>query len=148
MVRGERPIDILLVEDNPGDVRLTEEAFEEARVSNEIHAVTRGKEALAYLRREGNYQNVDRPDIVLLDLNLPGLNGIDVLETIKDDPELRGIPVIILTSSTAEEDVVQGYEKHANAYLTKPVDADEFVDIARTIGEFWIQMVELPPRNE
>lgn len=141
---SERPIDILLVEDNPGDVRLTREAFDEARVRNDLHVVTRGRDALEYLHRTGEYEDASRPDVVLLDLNLPGINGLEILEEIKTTPELRTTPVIILTSSQAEEDVVRSYEKHANAYLTKPVDADEFVQLARSLGEFWIQMVELP----
>ena len=140
----ERPIDILLVEDNPGDVRLTQEAFRDARVRNELHVVTRGTDALDYLSQRGEYEDVRLPDIVLLDLNLPDMSGIDVLKEIKNSPELKIIPVLALTSSRAEEDIVKGYEEHANAYLTKPIDPDEFITLARSIGEFWIQMVELP----
>ena len=140
----ERPIDILLVEDNPGDVRLTQEAFREARVRNDLHVVTRGSDALDYLAQRGEYEDVRLPDIVLLDLNLPDMSGIDVLKEIKNSPELKIIPVLALTSSRAEEDIVKGYEEHANAYLTKPIDPDEFITLARSIGEFWIQMVELP----
>lgn len=143
-----RPVDVLFVEDNPGDVRLTEEAFEQARVDNEFHVVTDGDEALDYLYRRGEYSTADRPDIVLLDLNLPGTGGLEVLERIKADPDLKRIPVIVLTSSGAEEDIVESYDGHANAYLRKPVDADQFVDLARSIGEFWVQQVRLPPVDD
>lgn len=142
-----RMIDILLVEDNPGDVRLTEEAFEEARLRNELHAVTRGRDALDYVHQRGEYADASRPDIVLLDLNLPGMSGWDVLEEIKASPGLKTIPTIVLTSSEAEEDIVKGYDEHANAYLTKPVDVDEFIDLGRTIAHFWIQLVELPTQE-
>ena len=141
---SERPIDILLIEDNPGDIRLTRIAFEEARVRNDLHVVQNGGDALDYLRQRGEYSEVPRPDIVLLDLNLPGMSGFDILETVKKDVDLKAIPVIVLTSSDAEEDIVKSYEEHANAFLKKPVDADEFIDLARSLGEFWIQMVELP----
>lgn len=140
----ESETDILLVEDNPGDVRLTREAFDEARVENDLFAVSRGSEALEYLNQRGEYADADRPGIVLLDLNLPGMSGFEVLTRIKDTAELREIPVIVLTSSQAEEDVDRCYREHANAFMTKPIDADEFVDVARTIGNFWIQVVELP----
>lgn len=145
---SERPVDILLVEDNPGDVRLTREAFAEAQIRNDLRVVTRGTEALDYLRGRGDHEGVPRPDIVLLDLNLPGMDGIEVLEEIKADSELRIIPVIVLTSSRAEEDVMKSYTKHANAYLTKPVDGGEFVEMARSIGDFWIRMVALPAGAE
>lgn len=144
---GVREVDVLLVEDNPGDVRLTREAFEQARLRTELHVVRRGEEALDYLNQQGNYENATQPDIVLLDLNLPGLNGLEVLEEIRETPELKTIPVIILTSSKSEEDIVRSYERHANAYLTKPVNVDKFVNLARTVGDFWLQTVKLPPDN-
>lgn len=146
--RRERPIDILLVEDNPGDVRLTEEAFKAARINNDLHTVTHGTDALDYLHKRGDYEDATTPDIILLDLNLPGLDGRAVLEEIKNAPQLKMIPVIILTSSQAEEDIEECYEAHANAYLTKPVDGDAFVALTRSIGEFWLQLVELPPVDE
>lgn len=141
---SERPIDILLVEDNPGDIRLTRIAFEEARVRNDLHVVRYGGDALDYLHQRGEYSEVSRPDIVLLDLNLPGMTGFDILETVKNDVDLKAIPVVVLTTSDSAEDIVESYQEHANAYLRKPVDADEFIELARSLGEFWIRMVELP----
>lgn len=141
------PVQILLVEDNPGDIRLTKEAFEEARLGNELHGVTRGDEALDLLRQQDENIETSRPDIILLDLNLPGMTGLEVLEEIKQDSDLRSIPVIILTSSEAEEDIVKSYEEYANAYLTKPINVDEFIELAKFLGEFWIRMVELPDRD-
>ncbi|WP_290817986.1 response regulator [Halovivax sp.] len=141
---GSTPVEILLVEDNPGDVRLTEEAFREARIENNLHVVTDGVEALQFLERRGEYGDVPRPDLVLLDLNLPRMNGDEVLEALKDDPELRTIPVIVLTSSAAEEDVVKSYKLHANAYLTKPVDPAEFIDTVQSFERFWFSIVKLP----
>ncbi|QLG27116.1 response regulator [Halorarum halophilum] len=142
---SEEMVDILLVEDNPGDVRLTEEAFKDACVKNELHTARRGGEALDFLHQRGDFEDATRPDIVLLDLNLPGRNGKEVLEEIRTTPKLKPIPVIVLTSSTADEDIVRSYVENANAYLTKPVDAEEFIDLVRTISEFWIQIVHLPP---
>ena len=139
------PVDILLVEDNPGDVRLTERAFEEAKLANDIHAVTDGVEAMRFLRCEGEYADAARPDIVLLDLDLPKKSGEAVLEDVKSDPELREIPVVVLSSSDAEADVEETYDRHANAYLTKPVDFDGFVDIVRKIDAFWFSVVTYPP---
>ena len=138
------PIDILLVEDNVGDIRLTEIALEGARVRNDLHVVSSGPDALDYLNQRGAYATADRPDIVLLDLNLPGMSGIQVLEAIKTDPELKVTPVIVLTSSETEDDVIKSYDEHANAYLTKPLDPGEFIDLARSLGEFWAQMASLP----
>ena len=138
------PVDILLVEDNPGDVRLTEEAFKDARINNELHVVTDGEAALDYLHRRGEYEDVTRPQLVLLDLNIPKVNGLEVLEEVRDDPDLTTLPVIILTSSRAEEDIVKGYELHTNAYITKPIGPDEFLKVVRSFEEFWLTLVELP----
>ena len=141
---GEEPVDILLVEDNPGDSRLTREAFAEGRLANDIHVVTDGIEALDFLYQRGDYEDAPRPQIVLLDLNLPRKNGDEVLGEIKDDPELSRIPVIVLTSSEAETDVVRSYELNANAYLTKPVDPQAFIEEIRALEEFWLSLVRLP----
>jgi CheY-like chemotaxis protein len=142
---GGEPIEILLVEDNPGDVRLTQEAFRDGRINNTLHVVTDGKEALDFLYHRGEYSDAPCPNIVLLDLNLPRMDGHEVLAEIRNDPELNHVPVIILTSSEAQEDVVQSYELQSNAYLTKPVAPDEFVDLVRTFEEFWLTLVRLPP---
>lgn len=136
-----------MVEDSPGDIRLTQEAFKQARVTNDLHVVRDGTEALDFLCRRGDYGDAPSPDIILLGLNLPGMDGTELLEEIKGSPELQLIPVIVLTSSQAEEDIVKSYANQANAYLTKPVDGDEFVQLVRSIGEFWIKMVELPPTD-
>ena len=141
---NRKPADVLLVEDNPGDVRLTQEAFREGRIKTRIHVATDGIEALKFLEQTGEYEDAPRPDIVLLDLNLPRKNGDEVLEEMNSDPELDHIPVIILTSSAAEEDVAKLYDYNANAYLTKPVDPDEFIDTVRTLEEFWLSVVRLP----
>ncbi|AXR79217.1 response regulator [Natrarchaeobaculum sulfurireducens] len=139
---------LLLVEDNPGDVRLTREAFEAGRIENELHVVPDGAQALDFLHRRGEYADAPRPDLILLDLNLPRTGGEAVLEELKADPELRPIPVIVLTSSRAEEDVVKSYDLHANAYLTKPVDPDEFIDTVRAFEKFWFSVVRLPPERD
>ena len=141
-----RPIELLLVEDNPGDVRLTQEALREGKVRNHLKVASDGVEALAYLRREGEYANAPQPDLILLDLNLPKKNGREVLAEIKDDPVLKRIPVVILTVSKAEEDVLKSYNLHANCYITKPVDLDQFVSVVKSIEEFWIGIVKLPPK--
>ena len=141
-----RPIEILMVEDNPGDVRLTVEALKEAKVRNNLHTVEDGVEALAFLRREGRYAEAPRPDLVLLDLNLPKMNGREVLAEIKEDPDLRRIPVVILTISQAEQDIVKSYNLHANCYITKPVDLDQFLEVVKSIENFWLTVVMLPPR--
>ena len=138
------PADILLVEDNPGDVRLTQEAFKEGQIQNRLHVVTDGVEAMSFLNQSGDFADAPRPDIILLDLNLPRKNGDEVLEEIREDPILRPIPVIVLTSSQAEEDVVKSYNLCANAYLTKPVDPDRFTAVVRTFEEFWLSVVRLP----
>jgi len=139
------PADILLVEDNPGDVRLTREAFDDGFIANTLHVVTDGVEAIEFLYQRGDHEDAPRPDVVLLDLNLPRKNGDEVLEEVRDDDDLECIPVIILTSSEAEEDVVKSYELNANAYLTKPVDPAEFIDTIRSFRSFWLEVVRLPP---
>jgi two-component system, chemotaxis family, response regulator Rcp1 len=139
-----RPIDILLVEDNPGDVRLTVEALREGKVHNNLHVVGDGVDALAFLHREGQYADAPTPDLILLDLNLPRKDGREVLAEIKADPQLRRIPVVVLTTSNAEQDVLRSYDLHANCYITKPVDLDQFINVVRTIEEFWLAVVTLP----
>ncbi|WP_324662050.1 response regulator [Haloarcula sediminis] len=141
-----RPVEILLAEDNPGDVRLTEKALEKGSVLNNLHVVNDGVEAMAFLRQEGDHGSAPRPDLLLLDLNMPRMDGQEVLAEMKADEELRRIPVVVLTSSAAEEDIVDSYDLHANAYLTKPVDFDGFVDIVGSIEEFWLSVVKRPPR--
>jgi CheY-like chemotaxis protein len=140
------PIEVLLVEDDPGDVLMTTEAFEEHKVGNRLHVVPDGVDALAYLRREGPYQDATRPDLILLDLNLPRVDGREVLAEIKKDESLRSIPVVVLTTSQADEDILRSYQLHANAYVTKPVDFDRFVSVVRQIDDFFISVVKLPPR--
>ena len=138
------PIEVLLVEDDPGDVLMTQEAFEEHKVRNRLTVVSDGAEALNYLRREGQYADAVRPDLILLDLNLPRRDGREVLAEIKKDEELCRIPVVVLTTSQAEEDVLRSYQLHANAYVTKPVDFDSFVEVVRKIEEFFAHVVRLP----
>jgi CheY-like chemotaxis protein len=142
----DRVIDVLLVEDDAGDVLLIEEAFADNKVRNRLHHVSDGVEALAFLRREDEHAEAPRPDLVLLDLNLPRKDGREVLAEIKADDELRHIPVVVLTTSKAEEDVLRSYKLHANAYVTKPVDFDHFIDVVRQIDEFFVTVVKLPPR--
>ena len=139
-----RPIEILLVEDNPGDVRLTVEALKEGRLHNRLSVVGDGEKALAYLRHEGEYAQTVRPDLVLLDLNLPRKDGREVLSEMKDDPELKRIPVVVLTTSKAEEDILKMYDLHANCYITKPVDLDQFITVVKSIEAFWFSVVALP----
>ena len=141
-----RPIEILLVEDNPGDVRLTREALKDAKMSNILHVVEDGALALDFLHRRGEYANARRPDLILLDLNLPRKNGREVLQEIKQDPFLKIIPVVILTTSQAEEDILGAYSEHANCYITKPVDFSQLTKIVRTIEDFWLSIVTLPPK--
>jgi CheY-like chemotaxis protein len=141
-----RPIEILMVEDNPGDVRLTREAFKHGKVLNTMHVVEDGVAALDFLYRRGAYGKVPRPDLILLDLNLPKKNGREVLAEIKQDAHLQAIPVVILTTSQAEEDVLRAYSLHANCYITKPVDFIQFTKIVRSIEEFWLTIVTLPPK--
>jgi CheY-like chemotaxis protein len=142
------PIEILLVEDNPGDVRLTMEALKEGRFANIINVAVDGFEAMAFLRREGKYANAPKPDLILLDLNLPKKNGREVLAEIKMDSKLKRIPVVILTSSQAETDIVATYNLHANCYITKPVDFEQFIRVVRSIEDFWFAVVKLPPRDD
>ncbi len=139
-------IDVLLVEDDPGDVLMTREAFEEHKVRNRLNVVADGEEALAYLRREGRYAEAVSPDLILLDLNLPRRDGREVLQVIKHDEDLRRIPVVVLTTSQPDEDILRSYSLHANAYVTKPVDFERFISVVRQIDEFFINLVKLPPR--
>ena len=140
-----KPIKILLVEDNLGDVRLTLEAFEEAKIRNEISVVNDGIQAMAFLRREGKYADALRPDLILLDLNLPKKDGYEVLAEIKQDSHLRRIPVVILTTSKAERDILETYYLHANCYIIKPVDLEQFMTVVKSIETFWLDVVKLPP---
>ena len=140
-------IEVLLVEDDPGDVLMTREAFEEHKLRNRLNVVSDGAQALAYLRREAPFADAPRPDLVLLDLNLPKRDGREVLAEIKDDPDLQQIPVVVLTTSQADEDIVRSYRLHANAYVTKPVDFDRFIAVVRQIDDFFVGVVKLPPRG-
>jgi len=144
--RGNGPVEILLVEDNPGDVRLSQEAWKEARIRNRLHVAEDGVEAMAFLRREGRYADAVRPHLILLDLNLPRKDGREVLADIKKDPKLKHIPVVILSTSKAEQDILTTYDLHANCYISKPLDMDQFVRVVRAIEEFWLATVTLPPR--
>lgn len=146
--RMGRPIEILLVEDNPGDVRLTQEALKENKVANNLHVVNNGIEAVAFLNRENSYTAVPRPDLILLDLNLPKKDGREVLADIKSDMHLRQIPVVVLTTSDAEEDISKAYDLHANCYVTKPVDLEKFISVVRSIENFWVTIVKLPTEKE
>jgi CheY-like chemotaxis protein len=137
-------IDVLLVDDDPGDTLMIREAFEHNKVSNALESVVDGVQAMQYLRREGEYANAPRPDLILLDLNLPRKDGREVLAEIKSDPVLATIPVVVLTTSHAEEDVLKSYQLHANAYVTKPVDFDRFIEVVRQIDEFFVTVVKLP----
>jgi CheY-like chemotaxis protein len=139
-----RPIEILLVEDNPGDVRLTVEGLNEGKVHNNLHVAKDGVEALAFLRRERDYSDAVRPDLILLDLNLPRKDGREVLAEIKADPDLKTIPVVVLTTSRAEQDVLQSYQLQANCYITKPVDLEQFIHVVKSIEDFWLTVVTLP----
>jgi chemotaxis family two-component system response regulator Rcp1 len=138
------PIDILLVEDNPGDVRLTQEALKEGKILNNLYMARDGVEAISFLRREGEYKDAVRPDLILLDLNLPKKDGREVLTEIKKDEALRRIPVVVLTTSRAEEDIIKTYDCHANCYITKPVDFDQFISVIKSIEDFWLSVVKLP----
>jgi two-component system, chemotaxis family, response regulator Rcp1 len=140
------PIEILLVEDNDGDVRLLTETFRKGKIHNRLSVVEDGVEALAFLRREGQYASAPRPDLILLDLSLPRKNGQEVLAEIKQDADLKRIPVCVITSSQAERDVLQAYNNHVNCYLTKPVGLAQFVDVIRSLEEFWLTFVKLPPK--
>jgi chemotaxis family two-component system response regulator Rcp1 len=138
------PIEILLVEDNPGDVRLTREALRDGKIYNNLYVVRDGVEAMAFLRKTGQYTRAPRPDLILLDLNLPRKDGHEVLAEVKTDESLRRIPVVILTTSQAEEDIIRTYDLHVNCYITKPVDLDQFVKIVKSIEDFWLTIVKLP----
>lgn len=139
-----RPIEILLVEDNPGDIRLTKEAFKESNVVTNLSAVMDGAEAISYLTKQGDFANALKPDIILLDLNIPKKDGKEVLELIKKDESLKQIPVVVLTTSNAESDIYKTYDLHANCYITKPADFNYFIDIVQSIAEFWLNIVSLP----
>ena len=138
-------VEILLVEDNLGDIRLTQEALRESKFHNQLHVVRDGMEAMQFLRHEGNFAQAPRPDLILLDLNLPRKDGREVLQDIKSDDDLRRIPVVVLTTSEADEDILRSYNLHANCYITKPVDLYRFIAIVQTIEQFWFQVVKLPP---
>jgi len=139
-----RPIEILLVEDNPGDIRLTIEALKNSKLKNNLHIVENGEDAIAFLKKQEKFQDSPRPDLILLDLNLPKKNGRDVLAEIKNDPKLRRIPVVVLTTSSAEEDITRSYDLHANCYITKPVDFEQFIKVVKKIEDFWFTIVKLP----
>ena len=139
-----KPVEILLVEDNPADVRLTIEALKDAKVYNQLNVVSNGADALTYLRREGPYTDSTRPDLILLDLNLPKMGGLEVLDEIKGDPDLRMIPVVVVTTSQAEQDIIKSYNSHANCYICKPVDLDQFITVIQSIQNFWLTIVKLP----
>ncbi|AEN13955.1 MULTISPECIES: response regulator [unclassified Streptomyces] len=141
-----KPIEVLLVEDDPGDELMTREAFEDNKIRNTLHVVRDGQEALDFLYRQGEHTDAPRPDLVLLDLNLPRYDGRQVLEKIKTDPELALIPVVVLTTSSAEEDILRSYKLHANAYVTKPVDLEQFIGAVRQIDDFFVSVVRLPGR--
>jgi len=142
-----KPIDILLVEDNPGDVRLTREALKEGKIKNNLFVTSNGVEALEFLKQEGEYTDAIRPDLILLDLNMPRMDGRELLEKIKQEPDLRRIPVVILTTSKSEEDIVKSYDLHANCYITKPVDLDQFINVVKSVEDFWLTVVKLPPNG-
>ena len=141
-----QPAEILLVEDNPGDVRLVQEALRESKIINRLYIVSDGQQALAFLRKQGSYANATRPDLILLDLNLPRKDGREVLSEIKTDPDLRRIPVVIVTSSKAEEDILKSYNQYANCYITKPLDLEKFIEVVKAIEDFWMSIVKLPPK--
>lgn len=143
-----QPVDILLVEDNAGDVRLTKEVLKDSKVRNSLIVATNGQEALDCLRKKGKYVGTVRPDLILLDLNLPVMDGREVLAQIKDDPELKRIPVVILTTSKAEEDILKTYNLHANCYVTKPVDLEQFCRVVKSLEDFWLAIVKLPNHKQ
>jgi CheY-like chemotaxis protein len=142
-----RPVEILLVEDNLGDIRLTRETLKEGKVRNNLHVSVDGVEALKFLKQEGEYQDAPRPDLILLDLNMPRMDGRELLERIKRDDDLKRIPVVIMTTSEAEEDIVKSYNLHANCYITKPVGLDQFIQVVKMIEDFWVTIVKLPPNG-
>ena len=140
------PIEILLVEDNPGDIRLTQEVLKEGKVHNSLSIVENGVQAISFLRKENEYQDAPTPDLILLDLNLPKKDGREVLLDIKNDPELKKIPVVVLTTSQSEEDILKVYDLNANCYISKPVDFGQFIDVVKSIENFWLSIVKLPTR--
>ena len=146
MLEQERgsPVEILLVEDNPGDVRLTQEALKESKVLNNLYVAYDGVEAMEFLHREGKYTDAPHPDLILLDLNLPKKDGRELLEEIKSHDDLKRIPVVVLTTSRAEEDILRMYDQHANCYITKPIDFEQFIEVVRSIENFWLTIVKLP----
>ena len=146
MTPDSRAIDVLLIEDDPGDIVITREAFKNHKIRNTLRVARDGQEGLDYLYQRGAYQGAPRPDLILLDLNLPKYDGHQLLEKIKSDPEMCHIPVIVLTTSAAEEDILRSYRLHANAYVTKPVGFEQFMHVIREIDEFFVQVVRLPPR--
>ena len=143
-----RPVEFLLVEDNPGDVRLTREALKDSKIRNNLNVLGNGISALNHLRREPPYENALRPDIILLDLNLPKMDGREVLSRIKADPALKRTPVVVITSSEAEQDILRTYDLHVNGYVTKPVDLDQFIKVVQSIESFWLTIVQLPIPDE
>jgi CheY-like chemotaxis protein len=145
--RDGRPVEVLLVEDDPGDVLMTKEAFDDYKINNVLHVVDNGVDAVSFLRREGNYAGAPIPDLILLDLNLPRKDGREVLREVKNDPRLCSIPVVVLTTSQAEEDVLRSYQLHANAYVSKPVDFEQFINVVRQIDDFFVTVVKLPGRD-
>ena len=144
--RLSRPVEILMVEDNPGTVRLTQEVMRDSKVRNAMYVVDDGVEAMAFLRKQGRYASAPRPDLVLLDLNLPRKDGRETLAEMKQDEELKRIPVVVLTTSRSEDDVLRAYDLHANCYLNKPVGLEDFIKVVKSIENFWIEMATLPPR--
>ena len=142
-----KPVEILLVEDNPGDVDLALEALEDSKINNQVSVAGDGEEAMAFLRRTGNHAGAPRPDLILLDLNLPKKDGREVLAEIKADEDLKRIPVVILTSSQTEEDIFRSYNLHANCYITKPIDLHQFIRVVKAIEDFWLTIVSLPPKG-
>ena len=146
MIQKSGMVEILMVEDNPADIRLTKEAFKDAKVLNNMHIVVDGEEAMAFLRREGNSPDAPRPDLILLDLNLPKKDGREVLAEIKKDPELKRIPVVILTTSEDEKDIFKAYDLHVNAYVKKPVDLNQFMKVVEAVEDFWLTVVRLPSK--
>ncbi len=142
----DKPVEILLVEDNEGDVGLIEEVFEEAKIRNNLHVAEDGEEAILFLRGEGKFSGSPRPDIILLDLNLPKKDGREVLREIKEDDNLKNIPVVVLTTSRAEKDILRSYDLHANAYVTKPLDFDQLIKVVKSIENFWLEVVKLPTK--
>jgi CheY-like chemotaxis protein len=142
-----QPIDVLLVEDDVGDEMITREAFQQNKIANKLHVARDGAEGLDFVYRRGEHHNAPRPDLILLDLNLPKFDGREILETLKTDPALHHIPIVVLTTSSAQEDILRSYKLHANAYITKPVDFDQYLKAVRQIDEFFVQVVRLPPRG-